>query len=96
MNDIALDILLAVVAVAVGAALALAGVYLESRTARSLHTRRVIVQLDNGDAVAGLMLRRRGRLLELADASVHSEGRTVNADGRLFDEQSRVLWVQAV
>jgi aspartyl aminopeptidase len=64
---------------------------------RPLIAGRVIVQLDNDMAVSGLLVERRGSLLMLADAQIHTaKQQPVKADGRAIIERSRVLWIQAV
>lgn len=64
---------------------------------RPLVAQRVIVQLDSGHAIEGVLVERRGTLLVLGDATVHEPGeRGVKADGRSVVERSRVLWVQVM
>jgi len=64
---------------------------------RPVVARRVIVQLDSGHAVSGVLVERRGPLLVVADAHVHTPGeQPVRADGRSVVERSRVLWVQVI
>jgi hypothetical protein len=53
--------------------------------------------LDTDHAVAGVLVERRGPLLILANATVHTPGeREVKADGRSVIERSRVLWIQVI
>lgn len=64
---------------------------------KPLLAHRVIVQLDAGNAISGVLIERRGPLLVLADAHVHTPGEPpVKADGRSVVERSRVLWIQVV
>lgn len=60
--------------------------------------RRVVAQLTDGHAVAGVMWRKRGPLLELRDASLHAPGSDGPApmDGAVLIERSKVLWLQIV
>ncbi|MFI9465747.1 hypothetical protein [Streptomyces xiamenensis] len=65
--------------------------------ARVAVRRRVIVNLVDGSAVDGVLLRRYRTLLVLADATLLSPDATpTRMDGELVVERSRVLYVQAV
>jgi len=64
--------------------------------------RRVVVNLKAsggipGDAIEGVLLRKTGPLLILADATVHPfEGEASPADGELVIERSNVAFIQAL
>jgi hypothetical protein len=88
IQSLALALLLAVVAAAGWVWLA------ESRVAVR---RRVIVNLADGSAVAGILLRRHRTLLVLADATLLLPSvEPSRVDGELVIERARVLFVQAV
>lgn len=59
---------------------------------------RVLVNLTNGDAVAGLLIDRRGPLLVLASAALISADGTREADmdGRIYIERDQVSFIQAL
>lgn len=66
-------------------------------TWRPVTHRRVLVQIDNGVTIAGVVLSRRGPLLVLADVTVHmADGQHSPADGTAVIERNRVLWMQVV
>lgn len=56
--------------------------------------RRVVVNLDDGTAFAGVLLQERGPLLCLGNAQVFSEGQWAPMDGLVWIERPRVLFVQ--
>lgn len=56
--------------------------------------RRVVVNLEGGDAVTGVLWARRGDFLVLRDAMVHTGGRDVPADGEVIIDRERVIFVQ--
>lgn len=60
--------------------------------------RRVIVNLDDGSALRGLLWRDRGPLLVLKEAELLQPGVDfpVALDGEAIVERSRVLYVQAL
>lgn len=59
--------------------------------------RRVIVNLKTDKAIEGVLTRRRWRLLELRDASLHEAGRTpVKMDGSILVERANVDFVQVL
>lgn len=59
---------------------------------------RVLVNLTNGDAIAGLLIDRRGPLLVLTHAALISADATKPAemDGHVFIERARVAFIQAL
>lgn len=75
---------------------AVAGVWAYERLLcwNRLTRRRVIVNLRDGQALEGLLLARRGPLLVLRDATLHTEGRAVPVDGEAVVERDRVAWMQ--
>lgn len=86
--------LLVVCAVAVGLA---AGVFAAGRLAwRTVERRRVIVNLVDGSALAGLLWARRGPLLVLRNAVLHEHGQDIGVDGEAVVERSRVAWIQSL
>lgn len=88
VQSLALVLLAAVVAAAVGVWL------MEARVAVR---RRVLVNLADGSAVNGVLLRRHRTLLVLADATLLlPSAEPSRVDGELIIERSRVLYVQAV
>lgn len=88
VQSLALILLAAVVLAAAGRGL------VESRVAVRC---RVIVNLTDGSAVDGVLLRRHRTLLVLADATLlMPSAEPSRVDGELVIERSRVLFVQAV
>lgn len=63
---------------------------------RSVTRRRVVVALQSGDAVQGVLLRRSGPLLVLSGASVQSPQGPIPVDGTMVVERSQVIWMQVV
>lgn len=58
---------------------------------------RVMVNLTSGDALAGVLIRRRGPLLVLAHAQLHTAGvEPVDLDGEAYVERSKVLFLQSL
>lgn len=59
---------------------------------------RVLVNLTNGDAIAGLLIDRRGPLLVLTDAALISADATKpsHMDGQVFIERARIAFLQAL
>lgn len=66
------------------------------RAWRPLRRHRVVVVLDTGRSMTGILVARRGSLLELADVSVATDGGMTKADGRVVVERARVEWLQVV
>lgn len=67
------------------------------RAWRPLRRRRVVLVLDTGRTMQGMLVARRGPLLELADVQVVVDGGgTVAADGRVVVERARVEWLQVI
>lgn len=59
--------------------------------------RRVVVNLVTGTAIAGVLLKRSGPLLVLADATVFPrDGVESKVDGEVVVERSQVEFVQAM
>ncbi|MCK1813263.1 hypothetical protein MTQ13_03075 [Streptomyces sp. XM4011] len=86
--SLSLGLLLATASAAAGMMLA---------EARVVVRRRVIVNLTDGSAVDGVLLRRHRTLLVLADATLLTpDTEPTRMDGELVVERSRVLYVQAV
>lgn len=57
--------------------------------------KRVIANLDDDSAIEGVLLKRTGALLVLADARYHTKGADpVPMDGKAYVERQRVLFVQ--
>lgn len=59
---------------------------------------RVLVNLLNGDAIAGLLVERRGPLLVLACAALISAdgSKPADMDGQVFIERSQISFLQAL
>jgi len=59
---------------------------------------RVLINLTNGDAIAGLLIEKRGPLLVLAHARLMSveSGKTTQMDGQVFIERDRIAFLQAL
>lgn len=58
---------------------------------------RVLLQLDTGLTISGIVLSRRGPLLVLGDVTVMASGEhKTKADGSAVIERSRVVWMQVV
>lgn len=58
--------------------------------------RRVMVVLLDERVLEGILYERRGPLLVLRDAAVHTSGQRVAADGEVVIERARVAWVQVL
>lgn len=59
--------------------------------------RRVIVNLLSGDAIEGVLLRAKGQLLFLADATLLPEqGQPTPVDGEVIVERAQIAFVQAL
>jgi small nuclear ribonucleoprotein (snRNP)-like protein len=59
--------------------------------------RRVIVNLKTGEALAGVLTRKSGPLLELRNVELHEAGRPpVKMDGAVVVERGNVSFVQVV
>lgn len=57
---------------------------------------RVLINLIDGSAIDGLLIDRRGVLLVLVDATLHSNSaEPMPLDGEVYVERSRVLFIQA-
>ncbi len=79
------------------AALAAAVGYLWWRTPRYVAHRRAVVNLRTGTAVSGVIVRTRGGLYVLRDATVHAEhGEAAKVDGELVVEHAAVDYIQAL
>ena len=65
-------------------------------TWRPVIHQRVLVQLDSGLAIAGVVLSRRGPLLVLGDVTVHASKEPTRADGSAVIERRRVVWMQVI
>jgi len=63
---------------------------------KALRTTRVMVQLDDGPALSGLVESRRGDVLILIDVSVHAERATQRMDGKAVIHRGRIVWIQTV
>lgn len=63
---------------------------------QSLMRRRVVVVLDTERSIAGVLVRRRGGLLVLAQASTSQGDRTVGFDGEVVVERARIQWMQVL
>jgi hypothetical protein len=64
---------------------------------RLLITRRVVVNLLSGDAIRGVLLRKRGPLLVVADCEVFpSSGDSAKVDGEIVVERSQVSFIQVL
>jgi small nuclear ribonucleoprotein (snRNP)-like protein len=58
---------------------------------------RVVVNLLTGTAIEGVLLRRSGPLLVLADCTLHPvQGEAAKVDGQVVVERSQVEFVQAL
>lgn len=56
---------------------------------------RVLVNLTDGSAIDGLLIDRRGTLLVLTDATLHTDSmEPARLDGEIYVERSRVLFMQ--
>lgn len=73
-------------------ALAVAGV--RWWTWSSILTQRVLVNLDDGPSLEGIVMHRRGRLITLAEVVIHHDGQQVRQDGTAVVERDRILWIQ--
>lgn len=63
---------------------------------RVLLLRRVIVNLDDGSSIEGVLYRDPGNLLVLKNAIYHEPGATaMELDGDTVIERTRVLFIQA-
>lgn len=59
--------------------------------------RTVVVNLTTGTAIAGVLLRRTGPLLVLANATVHEpDSVPAQVDGEVVIERSKVAFIQAL
>ena len=58
--------------------------------------RRVVVNLTNGDAIGGVLLKDRGPLIVLGDAQLHTSGGTAPMDGEVLIERDRIAFTQVV
>lgn len=67
------------------------------RERRTAVRRRVVVNIDNGDAIDGLLWARRGRLLVLKDARLLMAGREATVmDGEVVIDRAHIRFVQAL
>lgn len=59
---------------------------------------RVLINLVNGDAIAGLLIDRKGPLLVLAHAALISADATkpADVDGHVYIERTQVLFIQVI
>ena len=58
--------------------------------------RRVVVALSNGISVSGVLWTRSIRHVIIRDATVHSEGQNIAADGEVIVDRSQVVYIQAL
>lgn len=64
---------------------------------RTAVRKRVVVNLDSGTAISGILWASRGPLLVIRDATLHTpEATPRSVDGEIVIERSRVEFVQAV
>lgn len=64
---------------------------------RTVVRRRVVVNLVTGTAIEGVLLKRSGPLLVIADAVVHPVGsEPAKVDGQAVVERSQVEFIQAL
>ena len=77
---------------------ALAGVFvgLVIYSRRLAVRRRVVVALANGIAVDGVLWTRTLRHVVIRDATVHSEGQNVTADGEVIIDRNQIVYIQAL
>lgn len=61
---------------------------------RAVTKRTVLVTAMDEQTVRGVLLRRSGPLLTIANAEILVDGGFVPADGRIVIERARVLWIQ--
>lgn len=59
-------------------------------------SRRVMVNLDDGSAIEGVLWEERRPLLVLRDARLHTHGQTAPLDGEVIVDAARILFVQVV
>lgn len=62
----------------------------------TLRRRKVLVVLDSGQAIDGVLYRRRGALYDIRSAQIRAEGVVAPADGAVIVDRARVLWVQVL
>lgn len=57
---------------------------------------RVLVNLTDGTAISGLLIREKGRLLVLNDATLYrDDAEPAPLDGHVYIERDRILYLQA-
>lgn len=88
--------LLALGAVFASLLLIVAGCVFAELTSALRPRRRVMVNLTDGTALAGVLWRRRGRFLVLRDARLHQAGGEAPIDGEAIVDRARVLFVQGL
>jgi len=66
----------------------------ETRPRHPLVARRVMVQLQDGSAVAGLLIRTVGGFLVLENARLYENGGEVPVDGSAWLPTDQVRWIQ--
>ena len=66
----------------------------DERVVREKGTKRVMLRLDDGPSISGVVLSRRGPLLVLGDVLVHVGTEPTSADGACVIERRRVVWMQ--
>lgn len=58
--------------------------------------RRVVINLTDSTVFSGVLRRKAGPLLELADAKIHERGDTTPVDGVVVVERARVSFIQVL
>ena len=66
------------------------------RYGRIAISRRVLVNLDDGSAIEGVLWRERKPLIVLRDARLHAGGQGAPLDGEVIVDCARILFVQVV
>ncbi|UVF61128.1 RNA binding protein [Arthrobacter phage Aoka] len=78
------------------AAMVAAAVWFNRELWRRLDSRRVVVNLKSGQAIDGSLVRRRGALLFLKNATLHEPGaEPVPLDGEIIIDRAEVDFIQA-
>jgi small nuclear ribonucleoprotein (snRNP)-like protein len=89
---LALLILVALlVVIAVGVAVAVI-----APLVHSLKTRSVIVNLRDGAGIRGIVMRDRGRIMILAEATLYEEGAEKDVDGQVVVRRDNISFVQVL
>lgn len=66
------------------------------RYGRIAISRRVLVNLDDGSAIEGVLWRERKPLIVLRDARLHTGGQDAPLDGEVVIDCARIAFVQVV